>query len=107
MTAVATDEVRVRLERFLQEQVPLATGLRVSNLVRSSAGFSRENWPFEVEWTEGEARIRRSLILRRDSTGGLLETERWREFAVLQALQKVPEIPSPAPCWADLTGDVL
>ncbi len=83
--------------------------VRIDGVSRVSSGRSRENWLFDVVWTvEGEPRReqREPLIVRRDPLGGLLETSRAVEFAVLAAL--VPtEVPAPHPRWLDATGDEL
>ena len=74
----------------------------IDGLVRTSAGFSRENWVFDLV-SEGE---RRPLIARRDPVGSVLETDRAVETAVLRALEG-SEVPAPVVVWSDPEGDRL
>ncbi|HXW85560.1 MAG TPA: phosphotransferase family protein [Candidatus Binataceae bacterium] len=84
-----------RLTQYLKRQMPHAADLRVLGLKRISGGASRETYSFDIEWTENGAARTRPLIARRDPTGGLLKSEREREFRVLQAMNRaglrVPE----------------
>ena len=65
----------------------------------SGGGRSRENWAFDLTWPDR----RETLILRRDPVGGLVETDRSVEFALLRALEPTP-VPSPAVRWLDADG---
>jgi aminoglycoside phosphotransferase (APT) family kinase protein len=76
--------------------------VEVSQLRRTSAGFSRENWVFDATW----ARETHALIARRDPVGSVLATDRRVETAVLLALAETG-VPSPTLRWADLDGDRL
>ncbi len=84
-----------RLTRYLSSKMPQAADLRVVDLRRIAGGASRETYSFDIEWTENGERRSRPLIARRDPTGGLLKSEREREFKVLAAMHraglKVPE----------------
>ena len=91
------------LARFVHAQEPAATDLSITGLHRSPTGLSRENWPFDVSWGEGDARVRHRLILRRDPIGSVLETERLPEFRLLQALHD-SAVPTPRPFWVDPEG---
>jgi aminoglycoside phosphotransferase (APT) family kinase protein len=71
----------------------------IVGLVRTSAGFSRENWVFDLV-TEG---VRRPLIARRDPTGSVLDTDRAVETAVLRALEG-RAVPAPRVLWSDPEG---
>jgi aminoglycoside phosphotransferase (APT) family kinase protein len=78
----------------------------IEGLVRTSAGFSRENWVFDLV-SGGE---RRPLIARRDPVGSVLETDREVETAVLRALAgtRVPvAVPAPVVVWSDPHGERL
>ncbi|MGQ0631873.1 MAG: phosphotransferase family protein [Sporichthyaceae bacterium] len=55
----------------------------LSGLARLGVGRSRENWIFDAQWPDGRIN---HLILRQDPPGGLVETDRATEFAVLQSL---------------------
>jgi aminoglycoside phosphotransferase (APT) family kinase protein len=72
-----------------------------------ASGRSRENWLFDLVTTAPDGTEEREpLIVRRDPLGGLLETDRATEFAVLQALA-TSAVPAPAARWLDATGEEL
>ncbi len=75
--------------------MPDATDLRVIDLVRIPGGSSRETYSFDVEWKENGEPHLRPMIGRRDPTGGLLKSEREREYKVIDAMyragMKIPE----------------
>ena len=81
---------------YLQHQMPGAREIVVANLWRIPGGASRETWSFDASWREGASTQQRGFILRRDPEASLLETERYVEFRVYQALQgsgvPVPEV---------------
>jgi len=78
----------------------------VDGLVRIGVGRSRENWLFDATWTGEHGQVHEPLIVRRDPEGGLLETDRAIEFAVLRALEST-EVPAPAVRWLDPDGAAL
>ncbi len=95
-----------RLTEYLKRRMPHATDLRVINLVRIPGGSSRETYSFDVEWTENGERKTRPMIGRRDPLGGLLKTERRREYNVVDAMyragMKIPE-----PLFLELDPSVM
>ena len=94
------NDIAEPLGRWLTDE--LGQPVRIENLRRTSAGYSRENWLFDA--TFGPARV--ALIARRDPEGSVLETDRGVEASVLQALQGT-DLPVPRLRWADLTGQKL
>ena len=80
--------------------MPDAREIEVSQLSRIPGGASRETWSFDATWREGKARAGRGLIIRRDPEASLLETERYVEFRVYQAVQG-SGIPVPAVFWLE------
>jgi aminoglycoside phosphotransferase (APT) family kinase protein len=108
----ADADVERRLREFLAEQLPGCTDLGITNLRRTSSGFSRENWPFDVTWRPGGsgdaagALERAELIMRRDPVGSVLVTDRREEFAVLRALEASP-VPAPRARFLDADGSFL
>ena len=104
MSAV-DDDVLGRLRSFVAERVD-DTDARVDNFVRIGTGRSRENWLFDAEWVRDGVRVCEPLIARRDPLGGLLETDRATEFAVLKALERT-NIASPPVRWLDADGGAL
>lgn len=98
------DQMLGRLQAFFADELADATA-RVTGLVKTSIGRSRENWSFDLvrrdQDTGGE--LREPLMLRRDPLGGLVETERSKEFAILRALENA-SVPAPGVCWLDAEG---
>ncbi|MDG2114651.1 MAG: phosphotransferase family protein, partial [Actinomycetota bacterium] len=76
-----------RSEAFLTAELGAAAAVEVDRVTRVTTGRSRENWLFDATWTEGSSRISEELIVRIEPAGGLVETDRGLEFAVLQALE--------------------
>jgi aminoglycoside phosphotransferase (APT) family kinase protein len=99
---VATDEDVLRqLETFVRKR--LGPDMSIEGFTRVSTGRSRQNWLFDAVWTHEGATKREPLIVRRDPLGGLLETDRGTEFALLRALESAP-IPTPQVRWLDAQG---
>ncbi len=90
------------LQAFFGHELAGASAV-VENLVNISAGRSRENWSFDLSWELDNQRCHESLVLRRDPAGGLVETDRSREFGILRALE-ASDVPSPAARWLDAQG---
>ncbi len=96
-------EISSRLESFLGERLGPSSRPRVDNVERVAVGRSRENWLFDASWQQDGVEVRESLIVRRDPLGGLLETDRAVEYAVLAALEHTA-VPAPAVRWLDAHG---
>ncbi|MDA8046029.1 MAG: phosphotransferase family protein [Actinomycetota bacterium] len=98
----ARDQMGERLARFFADRLPgsapVVTGIR-----RLSAGRSRQNWAFDLTYRSGREVVTESLILRRDPKGGLVETDRQTEFAVLSCLEAT-KVPAPVARWIDVDG---
>lgn len=108
MTERTTESVEVverRLRAFLIAQIG-DPKLTISGLHRSGNGSSRENWPFDVEWSEDGKVVHRSLLLRRDPPSSVVDTGRATEFALLKALEPTP-VPTPTVHWLDDSGEEL
>lgn len=97
-----TDDGQIleRLETFLAHE--LGSSPRIVNLTRPTLGRSREQWLFDAVWGGPDAEPE-PLILRRDPLGGLVESERGQEYALLKALEN-STVPSPTARWLDATG---
>jgi aminoglycoside phosphotransferase (APT) family kinase protein len=102
-TTTTEDEVLVRLRAFLVDQLGGDDAPEVASLSKASLGRSRENWLFDAVWRTG---VREPLIVRRDPLGGLVESERATEFAILRALES-SSLPTPKVKWLDATGEWL
>ncbi|WP_419918836.1 phosphotransferase family protein [Candidatus Poriferisocius sp.] len=94
------------LERFVRTRLGDVSGLRVMGEARATGGQSRENWPFDVWWQDGNRSCHRRLFLRRDPVGSVLETDRRVEYEVLRRLRDQP-VRSPEVVWLDADGSEL
>jgi aminoglycoside phosphotransferase (APT) family kinase protein len=103
---VSDVDVEQQIVEFLTSEVGSEASARVDNLVLIGTGRSRENWLFDASWNGPDGEVHEQLIVRRDPLGGLLETERSLEFAILQALEST-EVPAPRVRWLDADGSRL
>lgn len=97
------DDVTSALQRFLRARLPDGADPEVSGLTRSGTGSSRENWPFDAEWTEHGIRTTHRLLLRRDPPAAVVDTGRDAEFRLLRRLMATT-VPVPEVHWLDDTG---
>jgi aminoglycoside phosphotransferase (APT) family kinase protein len=100
----ATPDFAQRLYAWIAAE----TGGRDATLVNLrpvGLGRSRENWVFDLvsPGADGTDQIE-PLIVRTDPDGGLVDTDRSTEFAVLRALEH-STLPTPAVRWLDATGE--
>ena len=92
--------IEEQLTAYLQQKMPQAEGLAVSDVGRVPGGASRETWSFDASWRESGVDVARCFVVRRDPTASLLETERDVEFRVYQALDGTG-IPVPQVYWLE------
>jgi aminoglycoside phosphotransferase (APT) family kinase protein len=97
---------RQRLTEYLGRVNPRARAYRVADLKRIAGGASRETYAFDFEWTDDAGRRTRPMIARRDPTGGLLKSEREREFRVLAAMYRAG-LKVPEPLFLELDPSVM
>jgi aminoglycoside phosphotransferase (APT) family kinase protein len=86
--------------------MPHASEHQVKSLKRISGGSSRETYAFDLEWSEGGETHTRPLIGRRDPTGGLLKSDREREFNVIAAMHRAG-LKVPEPLFLELDASVM
>ncbi|HZZ48112.1 MAG TPA: phosphotransferase family protein [Pseudonocardia sp.] len=98
-------DIGERLRRFLAEQSGGCAGT-ITGLKRASSGRSRDNWLFDLTTTNGADAEGEPLILRTDPEGGLIDTDRAVEFAVLRSLER-SALPTPVARWLDADGHTL
>ncbi|MFE7422211.1 phosphotransferase family protein [Rhodococcus sp. NPDC057529] len=101
----AGPDVGEQLRKFLSIQLGGLDG-QICGLSPVGVGRSRDNWVFDLLTQRAGAEHREPLILRSDPEGGLVDTDRRLEFALLDALEK-SELPTPAPRWLDADGQWL
>lgn len=99
-------KVTDRISSFVSSELGPHADVRVDRVSRVTTGRSRENWLFDAHWTEAGHQRDEELIIRIDPDGGLIETDRSVEFAILQALESTP-VPAPRPRWLDPDGSRL
>lgn len=97
---------RERLREYLAARLPAAKDIVVGRLERTGGGASRETWLVDAEWSENGKRTSRGLIIRRDPTASVLETDRSVEFRVLRAAREIP-VPVPQMYWLEEDGSWL
>jgi aminoglycoside phosphotransferase (APT) family kinase protein len=95
-----------RLTEYLKRKMPHASDHRVVGLKRISGGSSRETYSFDLEWSEGGEKRTRPMIGRRDPTGGLLKSDREREFKVIDAVHRAG-LKVPEPLYLELDASVM
>lgn len=93
-------DVGERLRAFLAARTGAG---RIAGLSRIGVGRSRDNWVFDLVTDQDGVEHSEPLILRSDPDGGLVETDRGVEFAVLGALEK-SDLPTPVARWLDADG---
>ncbi|MDQ4116585.1 MAG: phosphotransferase family protein [Actinomycetota bacterium] len=96
-----TGRIAGLLRAFLAAR-PDARGT-VEDVRRAGSGRSRDNWLFDLVDDDG---YREPLILRTDPEGGLIDTDRSVEFAVLRGLEG-SGLPTPVARWLDADGGEL
>jgi aminoglycoside phosphotransferase (APT) family kinase protein len=104
--AAQAEHLVAQLVSLLAEQLPDARDIEVTNLTRSGAGTSRENWSFDATWTISGERAERRLLLRRDPPAAVVDSDRESEQGLLQALGPA-DVPTPMVLWADLASHRL
>lgn len=88
------------LADYIQLKMPAAAEVQVDQLEQISGGASRLTYRFRLSYRErGQARERR-LILRRDPSASLIETDRKIEFAAYKAFFGT-SVPVPEVLWLE------
>lgn len=98
-------EIEDRLSAYLRAKLG-APDLVVANLARIPGGASRETYRFRARYTSGGKQLDRGLILRRDPTASLIETERTTEYRAYEAFFKLG-LPVPEPIALELGSEAL
>ncbi len=89
-----------QLEAYLARHHPNAGRIEVSGLERISGGASRETYRFVLRSGASAPFTERRLILRRDPSGSLIDTDRRVEFEALRAFFG-SAVPVPEPLWLE------
>lgn len=94
--AALTGEITDLLDGFFGKIDPT---MRVSGVKRVGGGASKEQFFFTVHRTDGSEE---AFLLRMDPRAAITETDRAREFALLEAMQG--HVPVPEAAWIDADG---
>ncbi len=94
--AALTDEITALLDGFFGKIDPT---MRVSGVKRVGGGASKEQFFFAVHRADGSEE---AFLLRMDPRAAITETDRAREFALLEAMQG--HVPVPEAAWIDADG---
>jgi aminoglycoside phosphotransferase (APT) family kinase protein len=102
-----SDDLRSRLVRWLSDQLPDATDVRVDGLSAVDFGHSAETLLLTVDWV-AEGGHHEDVVLRLEppAPGLLPPYDLQRQFDVLRSLEATA-VRSPRALWIDTTGDVL
>ncbi|MBC7548436.1 MAG: phosphotransferase family protein [Polaromonas sp.] len=102
----SAERVVAGLQAMIMDAIPTAHNFAFTGVKRYAGGLSRENWSLDATWVDATGAQSRQLMLMRDASGTLLDTDRKREFAVLKALEATP-VPAPKAHWIDHDGHWL
>ena len=90
------EEIGKGLNAFLARR--LDDPFRVRDLARMPGGASKEQFSFELEWTDQGATRHDQMVLRMNPPASVVETHRVREFQLLRAFDGI--VPVPFAYWA-------
>jgi aminoglycoside phosphotransferase (APT) family kinase protein len=88
------------LASYIEAKLRDATEVRVDQLEQISGGASRQTYRFRLSYRESGFPRERRLILRRDPSGSLIDTDRRIEFAAYKAFFAT-EVPVPEVLWLE------
>lgn len=94
--ARSTKTVLDDLQRFFEVERP---GSRVGDVHRMGGGASKEQFMFSLSSADGDDE---KFVLRMDPLAAITETDRRREFEILEAMRGF--VPAPRPLWLDPDG---
>lgn len=102
--SLAFDDIEERLYRLIKTDTPDPVTIR--NLRSLTGGASKEQFVFELDWTaDGEPRVGDKMVLRCEPAASIVETDRRREFELMQFAQGL--MPVPQVHWIDDDGSVM
>jgi aminoglycoside phosphotransferase (APT) family kinase protein len=94
------EDLARRLGEYLAMRMPEVTDLEVAELSRIPGGASRETYRATIAYREDGENVRRGVILRRDPTSSLIDTERELEYKAYTAMQDT-DVPVPEPLFLE------
>lgn len=93
-------DLAARLAHYVEHVVPGAGDVQVDDLDRIYGGASRETYRLRLRYAENGRAVDRRLILRRDPSGSLIDTDRRIEFAAYRAFHGT-SVPVPEALWLE------
>jgi aminoglycoside phosphotransferase (APT) family kinase protein len=94
------EEFAKRIARYVAHRMPDAENVEVTEIQRIHGGASRETYRLRASYSDDGAERARGLILRRDPSGSLIETDRASEFNAYRAFHG-SDVPVPEPLWLE------
>ncbi|MEE9254820.1 MAG: phosphotransferase family protein [Pseudomonadales bacterium] len=94
------EDLAKRFADYLAARMPDASDLDVSEFTRIPGGASRETYRATVSYRKDGREIRQGMILRRDPTSSLIDTERELEYRAYVAMQNT-DVPVPKPLFLE------
>src|SRR5258707_6564080 len=88
------------LADYIRLKMPAAAEVRVDQLAQISGGASRQTYRFRLSYRERDEMRERRLILRRDPSASLIDTDRRIEFAAYKAFFGT-SVPVPEVLWLE------
>ena len=88
------------LAEYLQLKMPDAAEVRVDQLEQIFGGTLRQTYRFRLTYVAAGESVERRLILRRDPSASLIDTDRRIEFAAYRAFSNTP-VPVPDVLWLE------
>lgn len=88
------------LANYIQLRMPDAAAVRVDQLAQISGGASRQTYRFRLSYEENRQPQERRLILRRDPSASLIDTDRKIEFAAYKSFFGT-SVPVPEVLWLE------
>ncbi len=94
------------LAAYLGSKLPGGQDIKIEEFSRIYGGASRETYSFIANWTDGSGEKSRPMILRRDPSKGLIDTDRDIEFAAYRVFHGTG-IPVPEPLFLETDTEWL
>lgn len=89
-----------RFAEYLAARMPEVSDLAIGEFARIPGGASRETYRAAVSYREQGHEVERGMILRRDPTSSLIDTERELEYSAYAAMQNTA-VPVPRPLFLE------
>jgi aminoglycoside phosphotransferase (APT) family kinase protein len=101
-------DIQDKIRDYLQQKLPRARALKLSNFIQAAGGWSHEIYLFDAQWSEDGIELSRGFCLRKDPGVGLLRelSDLKQQFLVIKALEPT-KVPAPKAYWYEADASVL